>query len=98
MNRNEHSNILAAILAAASDPATVSDKVTQLSDDYMGLLAESEINRETITGLKKQNEELIKQNMKLFLKVGVSQETPIQELEEKRPTFESLFDENGNLK
>lgn len=97
MTREEHALILANILAGAGDPAVISEQVTLLSEDYGSVLASSALQAAENATLRQQNQSLIEQNMKLFLKVGAVPEAT-QEPEEAIPTFESLFDENGNLK
>jgi hypothetical protein len=97
MTRENHAQILANILAGAGDPAIISEQVTLLSEDYAGLLAQSALMEAESATLRQQNQSLIDQNMKLFLKVGAVPE-PEKEPEETIPSFDSLFDENGNLK
>ena len=97
MTREEHAARLAAILAAGGDVAIVSENVTALSEDYAGMLATSALQSAENMQLKNDKQALIDQNMKLFLKVGAVVEAE-PEVVDTKPTFESLFDENGNLK
>ena len=92
--------ILASILEQP-EAANVSEMVTQLAENYAGVLADAAVNTEQITTLKKkQNEDLIQQNMKLFLKIGQGEpqdDTP--KLEEERPVlkFDDLVNDNGHI-
>jgi len=99
MTREEHAGKLAEILANPGDTAMISDSLTAISENYAGMLADSALLSSENERLTAANASLVEQNMKLFLKVGtvVDQPAPVVE-EEEVPTFESLFDEMGNLK
>ena len=99
LSREEHACILASILEQP-DAANVSEMVTQLAENYAGVLADAAVNSEQIVTLKKQNEDLIQQNMKLFLKVGAGDpkdDAPV--LEEEKPVlrFDDLIKEDGHI-
>lgn len=106
----EHNGITKQILENLSSQGTVSEFLTQLTDNYAEIVTTNEnfenLNN-TLNSKIEQLEENIKQlkdsNMKLFLQV-----TQIPEKKEDNPddedskketlTFEELFDENGQLK
>ena len=99
LSREEHAGILASILEQP-EAANVSEMVTQLAENYAGVLADAAVNTEQITTLKKQNEDLVQQNMKLFLKVGTGDpkdDAPV--LEEEKPVlrFDDLIKEDGHI-
>lgn len=98
MKREEHASILASILSGRDDQAIVSDSLTTLSEDYAGMLADLELTRGENESLKKRNDDLTAQNMKLFLKVGNVPEPEAEAETEKKRTYEDLFDEFGHLK
>lgn len=99
LSREQHAEILAKILEQP-DSANVSEMVTQLAENYASVLADSAVNGEQIATLKKQNDDLVQQNMKLFLKIGQGEpqdDTP--KLEEERPVlkFDDLVNDNGHI-
>ncbi len=98
MTVEEHAAILAEILANPSDTATVSEKLTILSENYGSIVAEKAAADLMVAELTEKNEKLIQQNMELFLKVGNVPESAPPEQGETIPTYDDLFDENGNLK
>ena len=97
MTREEHARLLADILKNAKDPASVSDALTKLQEDYQATLANAELTSADNASLKQRNDELIQQNMKLFLKVGKVPEEKQQQSDQPKK-FEDLFDEKGRLK
>jgi hypothetical protein len=97
MKKEEHEQLLSKILENAKDPAAVSDALTALREDYGATLATLQLTSADNESLKRQNDEIVKQNMKLFLKLGTgSPETPAQNDQPKK--YEDLFDEKGKLK
>lgn len=99
LSREEHAGILAKILEQP-DSANVSEMVTQLAENYAGVLADNAVNTEQIATLKKQNDDLIQQNMKLFLKIGQGEpQDTAPEMPEERPIlrFDDLVNENGHI-
>lgn len=70
-----------------------------LSDLYSGFTGRlNEVNKlsEANETLKSNNETLKEQNMKLFLKVG-NQVEPVTQPQNTKLTYESLFNEKGEL-
>ena len=100
MTREEQKAILADILANGADTGKISELVTALAEDYMGVTATSEMLAAENAKLTADNASLVSQNMALFLKVGtpitaaseVPEEVPVEDLK-----FEDLFDENSKL-
>lgn len=87
------------ILSNLTDQAKVSTVLSELIEDYNTVTAETEIARTTAEKLTADNEKLRQANMNLFLKVGeTKKEEETKQDEDNKPTFEDLFDENGNLK
>ena len=99
LNREQHAQLLAAILENP-DTANVSEQVTQLAENYAGILSENKMNSEQLEAIKKQNDELVQQNLKLFLKIGQS-DPPDNEpdIPEERPVlrFDDLVNDNGHI-
>ena len=104
----EHNNTTAQILENLTEQGTVSELLTNLTNNYTEIYTANEnyekTNRtlnekiknleETITGLKESN-------MKLFLQITQKPETDqINETEPQKNelSFDDLFDENGQLK
>ena len=103
MTRDEYKQKITKALGFASPEhqASMSELLTELSDDYESVLTDSESASEKVTELTKNNETLRAVNAKLFLKVGeVPKDVPkTTEQEEDIPnvTFESLFNDKGEL-
>ncbi len=99
LSREQHAQLLAAILENP-DTANVSEQVTQLAENYAGILAENKMNSEQLAAIKKQNDELVQQNMKLFLKIGQSDPQDNEpDIPDERPVlrFEDLVNDNGHI-
>lgn len=87
------------ILTNLTDQAKVSTILTELVEDYNTVTATTETATATSQKLTADNEKLRQANMNLFLKVGeTKKEEETKQDEDNKPTFEDLFDENGNLK
>lgn len=87
------------ILGNLTDQAKVSTVLSELIEDYNTVIAEMETARTTAEKLTADNEKLRQANMNLFLKVGeTKKEEETKQDEDNKPTFEDLFDEDGNLK
>ena len=87
------------ILSNLTDQAKVSTVLSELIEDYNTVTAETETAKTTAEKLTADNEKLRQANMNLFLKVGeTKKEEETEQDEDNKPTFEDLFDENGNLK
>ena len=97
MTSEEHKKLLNEILNNLDNQATVSEKLTQLSEDYTNILTENATLTTSNSELNEKNKELLETNMKLFLKVGSEEKKEEQEQENETPSFEDLFDDNGNL-
>lgn len=109
MERTEHKNIINQLMTMVSSEhqADASMLLTQLSDDYEQTLTLSETANASVQELTERNEKLRAVNADLFLKVGTttqsvtnnnetggqSEDAPQQE----KMTFESLFNEKGEL-
>jgi regulator of replication initiation timing len=80
--------------------------LAQLSDDYNTTLADVDAKTKNVETLTAENTKLLKSNNDLFQLVGSNMnvfkqsdnhQTTNQE-EDKKPTFDALFDDKGNLK
>ena len=97
-----------SIMKNSTDQAFLSDKLNTLLEDYDKVITENETLAATNKNLTNDNENLRNTNMKLFLKVGEerkdpepkedSGEDPGEDTEKQKIDFESLFNENGELK
>lgn len=99
LSREEHKQLLTRLLESP-EPANISDAVTQLADNYAEVLADLAINRETSDSLRRQNDDLVQQNMKLFLKIGEGEpkDDQIEIPEEKKVLrFDDLVNESGHI-
>lgn len=99
LSMEKHTELLASILENP-EIANVSEMVTQLKENYGGVISNSIIINEEIELLKKQNQDLTEQNMKLFLKIGQSDpviEEVITEPEELTLTYEELINDDGYI-
>lgn len=107
MTRDEHKNIVNQLLGmvGADNQASASDLLTQLTDDYNTTLDSLDTANTNVTQLTENNERLRDVNAKLFLKVGeVPKGNPKKTHEngndggdDKKLTFEALFNEKGDL-
>lgn len=107
MTRDEHKNIVNQLLGmvGADNQASASDLLTQLTDDYNTTLDSLDTANTNVTQLTENNERLRDVNAKLFLKVGeVPKGNPNKTTEkgndggdDKKLTFEALFNEKGDL-
>ena len=87
------------ILSNLTDQAKVSTVLSELIEDYNTVTAETETARTTAEKFTAENEKLRQANMNLFHKVWeTKKEEETKQYEDNKPTFEDLFDENGNLK
>lgn len=106
MKRDEHKGIITQLLGMVANDhqARASELLTNLSDDYEQVLTASEQASANVETLTKNNETLREVNAKLFLRVGETeksigkQEETIDKQEEAKPlSFDSLFNEKGDL-
>ena len=100
LTREEHAQRLAKILESKEDPALASDILAELSENYAAVLAEHKLAADHENTLKKQNDELVKQNMNLFLKIGTAEpkENRVEVPDERKPIrYEDLIKENGHI-
>jgi len=89
----------AEIMANLTDQAKVSILLAELNEDYDAETVTKTTAIATAEKLVKDNENLRSTNMQLFLKVGEPLKTePTKTVEDDKPKYEDLFDENGNLK
>ena len=91
-------------LVNADHQARASEILASLSDDYESVLSESEGRETRVNELTANNETLRAVNAKLFLKVGEVQNTPpkdptppSEDPDKPKLTFESLFNDKGEL-
>lgn len=103
MTAEEHRALVQELLTEHGNQAKVSLIVSQLSEDYTGVLAETQTANDRAKELEKYNNDLRDANSKLCLKItdfpsDKKEEDKKKEKEEETPTFDALFDENGNLK
>lgn len=106
MTRDEHRRLVNEMLGlvGADHQARASELLTTLSDDYESVLTESEGHATRVSELTANNETLRAVNAKLFLKVGEVPNTPpndptppSDEPDTPKITFESLFNDKGEL-
>lgn len=106
MERSEHKKLIQEMLGMVNpdNQARASEILTTLSDDYETVLSESEDSANRVTELTANNETLRSVNAKLFLKVGEvtpttpkDQEPSLDESNIPNITFESLFNDKGDL-
>lgn len=101
MLREEQKALLADILANAADTGKVSEILTVLAEDYMGVTASLELLQAAHDKLAADNASLLQQNMNLFLKVGTPITAPGESVEDDTPVedlkFEDLFNAAGVL-
>lgn len=102
MTTQEHKELLNKIREAGGDIGKVTDLLTELSEDYSTVIGENLTLKTDFDKIKVDNDELVKCNSKLFMKVGVEGVGQKQEVtkedENKLPSVEDCFDENGRLK
>jgi hypothetical protein len=87
------------LMQSLTDQAKVSTLLAELNEDYTKEMTEKTTAMTTAEKLVADNEKLRSANMNLFLKIGEPKK------DEQKPTeivntltYESLFDENKNLK
>jgi hypothetical protein len=103
MKPEEHTAIIQRIRASLNDEAAVTELLTTLSEDYGSVTTEVNTTKQTADQLKADNDKLRECNMKLFLKVGNpapenNNGSGQQGNENKKLSFDALFDEKGKLK
>lgn len=102
INREEHTAKIMAIKEKIhdTDDGSITQILADLSDDYGSILADIDNTNLQNEKLKKDNENLRDTNMRLFLKIENPNETTPEEPEEenKKLSFENLFNEKGELK
>lgn len=100
MTLDELKKTTAEILSSAGNVGKMSELLTGITDGYGEQVSQASELATEVETLKAENEELKQANMKLFLRVGETQEKEDNNdelAEEEPPSFENLFDENGNL-
>ena len=105
MTRDEHKQIVNQMLGlvSAENQATASELLTKLTDDYEETLTSNETLTSTNATLTANNEKLRSVNADLFLKVGVTKKEnkegkkEQEETEDKKLSFDELFNEKGEL-
>ena len=105
MKRNEYKSLISELLTLSTpdNQGRVSEILTQLTEDYETVLTTSEGYENRVAELSANNETLRKVNADLFLKVGTQlpgsgdSDTGADETETEIPTFESLFNDKGEL-
>ena len=106
MTRDEHKAITNQLLQMVTpdQQAAASGLLVQLTDDYGGTLDSLERATADAAKLTENNEALRKVNADLFLRVGQTlpinpkeTETPNEEQDEPKLTFDALFNEKGDL-
>lgn len=97
MTKEEHETLLQSLKENIDDKDKIIDIIDNLKTDYVEQLNQIENLTKENTETKTKNNELLEQNMKLFLRVGATKKEAEQTKEENNLTFESLFDTNGEL-
>lgn len=101
MTADEFNAAVTDILGNVSDVGHVSQKLDELRTAFGEALTDAETRAKTIETLEGEKKSLQEANMSLFLKIGTPQKETETEKKDETPAeadFESLFDENGNLK
>ncbi len=101
MTADEFNAAVTDILGNVSDVGHVSQKLDELRTAFGEALTDAETRAKTIETLEGEKKSLQEANMNLFLKIGTPQKETKTEQKDETPEetdFESLFDENGNLK
>lgn len=101
MTADEFNAAVTDILGNVSDVGHVSQKLDELRTAFGEALTDAETRAKTIETLEGEKKSLQEANMQLFLKIGTPQKETETEKKDETPAeadFESLFDENGNLK
>lgn len=101
MTTEEFNAAVNSLLSMAGDnQGEMSEILTNMRVHNDELTATIDTAKKSADDLTAQNESLRNANMKLFLQIGEKPaEQPQQQLpENKKPTFDELFDENGGLK
>lgn len=101
MTAEEFNAAVTDILGNVSDVGHVSQKLDELRTAFGEALTDAETRAKTIETLEGEKKSLQEANMSLFLKIGTPQKENDTEKKEElpeEPDFETLFDENGNLK
>ena len=101
LTADEFNAAVTDILGNVSDVGHVSQKLDELRTAFGEALTDAETRAKTIETLEGEKKSLQEANMNLFLKIGTSQKETETEKKDEFPTepdFETLFDENGNLK
>jgi len=96
----EFKELTERILANLDNQATVTTTLAELIEHNTTLAAESKKAVETAEKMTKDNETLRQANLDLFLKVGTEkkEKKEIPPEEDEKPSFDDLFDEDGELK
>lgn len=98
MLREEFNGKCAELLGVESpETAKISALVTELKEAFSNIQTELELAAAEVAALKTQNKDLKEQNMQLFLKVTTEPEQT-EKPQTPKPSYDSLFDENGRLK
>lgn len=103
MTREEFTEKSAHILEILDDTGAVSTALDELRTGFFEEVEKRETSDTTAEELKQKNEGLLKANMDLFLKVGKEGTGETAPEEADKPTepeisYDSLFNENGELK
>lgn len=107
MTRDEFKQKMNGLIGcvASEHQATASETLAELSEGFESVFNENEDNKSKITELTANNENLRRVNTKLFLKVGeipkgdpTPAPTPEGDPEPEKISFESLFNDKGELK
>lgn len=101
MTLEEHAALISNVLNNLAEQGTVSELLTQISEDYAETTAALNAAQAENETLKAEVENLKENNMKLFLKVTQPIKDSESEESEEEPenvSFDELFDENGELK
>lgn len=101
MTREEFNQKLTEILASPGDVASISANLDTVREEHAAVLAAAAAAQNEAEALKKVNQDLIKQNMALFLKVGTDpgDAGSAEQEQDSPPRFEDLFDpKTGKLK
>lgn len=109
MKREEHKTKLQEILNNLTDQGKVTELLAELTSDYEVVSSQLETLQESNTTLSKDAESLRSANMKLFLQIGTKEDKQDENLnneslnddaslDNKKLSFNDLFDEKGGLK
>jgi hypothetical protein len=90
LNREEHETLLAELLSPELEHSRKTEILSQMRDNYTEFTTSHETLSKSAEKLKKDNEDLIISNSKLFRQTGVFGETKHKEEDDKKSFSETI--------